>query len=620
MCGIAGCVLNDHTPPSAPRLAAMRDALRHRGPDGAGIKIVGNVGLVHTRLAIVDPTERAHQPVHHPAGEWWLSFNGEIFNHLELRRKLGGGTLFSPGDTETLLRALDRWGPAVLDRLNGQFAFAALDLKRRRLLLARDRFGIKPLYVAETDEGIWFASEPQALLAVGIAPRLRAASWQRILEGACYGGERTLLEGVDRLPPGACASISLDAPRLDGRLWARPSDQVDPDLQRQLQGRSRRRLADALEGGLREAVRNALLGDVPIGTLCSGGVDSAVITALAAEAGAAPIAFGARYRGDPALDEGPAAARVAAACGVELDMLTVTEAGWRSGFVAATAHFGAPLANASAVTVAQLAQRARTRGIKVLLTGEGADELFAGYDSLHRDLLTAFLPPTARSIRRFEPLLSTAPAGGRAALAIEAVRALGRGGSGPDWSTLTRAEASKEHRGANTRSYGDHPGSRGALEDQLLGSLDYTLCHLLNRMDKNMMQCSVEARVPFLDPNVVTLALNLPLEVRVGPWHKGLLRDVARRVLPWKLAHRPKVYGMDFDAGAWIEAAADQRFLRDGVLREVFELSTSELTQTLAQSSGALRVRIWSTEVWCRAVLAGHEIPEIERALWPSGP
>ena len=620
MCGIAGCVLKDGAPPSARRLAAMRDALRHRGPDGWGTEIVGNVGLVHTRLAIVDPTERAHQPIRHPTADWWLSFNGEVFNHRELRRELGDEMLFSPGDTETLLRALAAWGPAALARLNGQFAFAALDLKRRRLLLARDRFGIKPLYVAETAEGVWFASEPQALAAVGIAPRARAGSWQGILEGACYGGRQTLLEGIHRLPPGTCASIPLDAPAIDDHPWVERNDQVDPHLQRQLQGRSRRRLADALERSLREAVHDALLGDVPIGTLCSGGVDSAVITALAAETGAAPIAFGARYRGDPALDEGPAATRVAAACEVELDMLTVTEAGWRSGFVAATAHFGAPLANASAVTVAQMAERARSRGVKVLLTGEGADELFAGYDSLHRDSLTAFLSPAAQVVRGFEPLLSAASGRSRISLAIEALRAIESAGAGPDWSTLTQAEGGDARSAESIRAYANHPGPRGELEERLLGHMDYTLCHLLNRMDKSMMQFSVEARVPFLDPRVVTLALNLPLGIRVGPWSKGLLRDVARRLLPWSLAHRPKIYGMDFDAGAWIEAAADRRFLYDGVLREAFHLSTAELTEVLAKSSGALRVRIWSTEIWCRSVLEGETIPQIERALWKSGP
>src|SRR5580658_1231828 len=148
MCGIAGCVLPAGASPSPERLAAMRDALAHRGPDGSGIEILDNVGLVHTRLAIVDVSERAHQPMRHPDGRWWISFNGEIFNRPAIRAELVGEAFTSDGDTETLLHAIARWGPDVLARLNGQFAFAALDLAAGRLLLARDRFGIKPLYLA----------------------------------------------------------------------------------------------------------------------------------------------------------------------------------------------------------------------------------------------------------------------------------------------------------------------------------------------------------------------------------------------------------------------------------------------------------------------------------------
>jgi asparagine synthase (glutamine-hydrolysing) len=139
-------------------------------------------------------------------------------------------------------------------------------------------------------------------------------------------------------------------------------------------------------------------------------------------------------------------------------------------------------------------------------------------------------------------------------------------------------------------------------------------------MDKNMMQVSVEARVPFLDPRVVDLALNLPLEARVTPWSKGILRDVAGGLLPWTIAHRPKIYGMDFDAGAWIEDAANPRFLSQGVFREVFGIADREFADILAVVRGALRVRLWSAEVWCRSIFAGASLATIERDLWPQGP
>ena len=172
MCGIGGCVLSRGARPEHDRLIAMRDALAHRGPDDFGIETIGNVALVHTRLSIVDLSERGHQPMRHPSGRWWLAYNGEIYNHLALRAELNGTPFVGDSDTETLLWALDHWGPAAVSRLTGQFAFAALDVDAGRLLLCRDRFGVKPLYFARFAGGVWFASEPAALVAAG-APAAR---------------------------------------------------------------------------------------------------------------------------------------------------------------------------------------------------------------------------------------------------------------------------------------------------------------------------------------------------------------------------------------------------------------------------------------------------------------
>jgi asparagine synthase (glutamine-hydrolysing) len=195
-----------------------------------------------------------------------------------------------------------------------------------------------------------------------------------------------------------------------------------------------------------------------------------------------------------------------------------------------------------------------------------------------------------------------------------------RGRNEPGWSSLTSAPDRKSAADEANVAYLHHLGPRGNLESALLARMDYTLCHLLNRMDKNMMQHSVEARVPFLDPAVVGLVLNLPLEARVGPWSKGLLRDVARRVLPWDMAYRQKIYGMDFDAAGWIEAAADPGFLGDGVLRDVLRMPRHDLQAQLEASHKADRVRIWSAEVWCRSMLAGQSVQSIESELWPAGP
>jgi asparagine synthase (glutamine-hydrolysing) len=326
---------------------------------------------------------------------------------------------------------------------------------------------------------------------------------------------------------------------------------------------------------------------------------------------------------------------VADRLGIDLELIATTPAEWRRGFVAATVHYGCPIANASAVTVAQIAYRARDRGVKVLLTGEGADELFGGYGSLHAGALVAFLPWQQRLLRRAEPVLLGDPVrvlravarlvGGR----LRDPRRTGSGvtqvqpAAGPaapirprDWDVLTSPDTGHDPFAEALTAYSHHAGDRRALEAGLLSRLTYTLSWLLNRMDKNVMQASVEARVPFLEPEVVELVLNLPLEARVGPWTKGILRDVARRVLPWSVAHRPKIYGMDYDATVWIDQAADPRFLADGLLRDTLAIAEGEFERAVSTVTGVQRLRLWSAEVWCRSIFAGHSIQEIDRDLW----
>ena len=257
-----------------------------------------------------------------------------------------------------------------------------------RLLLCRDRFGIKPLYLAQFDGGVWFASEPAALIAAGAPSEPVETAWDNLFNGTYLGGECTLLEGITRLSPGSWTEISLEDAEVTTWRWHVPTNDVDSVSAARLKRRSRSELVGELEATLRDAVHRSLLADTTVGTLCSGGVDSSLITAFAAENKPDLVAFGASFAGDGRLDEGLAARRVADALGVELELIDVTPASWREAFVPATVHYGVPIANASAVTVAQLANRARDCGVKVLLTGEGADELFGGYTKLHAAALS----------------------------------------------------------------------------------------------------------------------------------------------------------------------------------------------------------------------------------------
>lgn len=627
MCGIGGCVLPVGEAPERARLEAMRAALAHRGPDGSGVEVLGNVALVHTRLSIVDTSEHACQPMRHPDGQFWISYNGEIFNHEALRREMANERFGSPGDTSSLLHAVARWDRAVLPRLNGQFALAVVDLDRRRLLLARDRFGIKPLYVARARGGIWFASEPEALFAAGVGAQLDDGACASVVDASCYGGATTVFAQVQRVLPGTCQEISLDDLSVRVHRWSSVAAHVGNGAADRLASPSRRRASLVVERALRSAVHDALLGDVPIGVLCSGGVDSSLVAALAVEVKPDMVAFGARYREARGLDEGGAEQKVAQWLGIDLDLLEVTRPAWRSGLVEAAMHFGAPLPNASSVTIAQMAERARRRGIKVLLTGEGADELFAGYtlfwDRPWREFMTLpqqgsrllewllLAPPsyTAQSAVRIARRYAARSSDERARV----LEVLGRGAGDPRPADGGRDPAIED-------AYRHHSGARRVCETDLLRDFDRLLCFLLNRMDKNMMQVSVEARVPFLDPRVVEAALNLPLEARVTPWSKGVLRDVARRHLPWDIAHRRKIYGMMFDAATWIEEAADPAFLTAGMFQDVFSVSSRELAAMLEVARGIERFRLWSSEIWCRAVLGGQSKEAIEKELWPQGP
>jgi asparagine synthase (glutamine-hydrolysing) len=612
VCGIGGCLLASGEEPSHATLARMRDAMAHRGPDGAGVLVKGNVGLVSTRLAIVDQGERGAQPMTHPDGRWAIVYNGELYNHLELRRELDE-PFHGSGDTETALHALARWGPAAIERFRGQFALAALDLETGRLVLARDGFGIKPLYVAKFAGGIWFASELDALLAAGVPRRAALPQLAKAIDFAYSPGRATALDGIEALSPGTWRSLDLASLDATERRYFSPAQAVDPELQAELARRPRRRLLDEVDAALRASVESTLLADVPVAVMLSGGLDSSLIASHLAELRPASVGFNATLAG-PRLDEdGRAATLATRALGMELETVSIDASSWCAGLVAATRHYGGPLNSPSSVVIAQVAARARDRGRKVLLTGEGADELFDGY-GIHSIAVRAFLGRRRYLRHRLGP-------GGLLARSRTLSRALaahrdGAAEPGPrlpvkhDWSS----EISRQQ--AASAAYGHHDPTRRDLEAMLLGDLGSILPPLLHRMDANNMQSSVEARVPMLEAPMVNLAVNLPLEARVTPFSKGLLRESARRRLPRAIIVRPKVRGMNFSPGSWLAERARPDFLLDGVLRELFQIEAGAWIRLVERSEADRVVRLWSAEIWCRSALEAKPDEVIERELW----
>lgn len=596
----------------------MCAALVHRGGDDEGVEIAGSVGLANARLAILDPSAAGHQPMADPAARWMLTYNGEIYDHARWRRELPSFPYRGHCDTESLLSALVELGPEVLERCNGPFALAAYDREGRRLLLARDRFGIKPLYLARHRGAVWFASEIRALLAAGVPARPRVDVLAHAVGRGFPFGRATPLEGVERVLPGTTVSIDLDTLATAERTWFEPADMVDEELSVELAASGRAELVARLEEAVRTAVDRRLMSDAPVGTMCSGGLDSSLVTSLARREGRPIVAFTTAHPDAPSADERRHAERATRALGVPLQVATVSDEDWRRELVAAVRRHEYPLANPSAVPIAAMARLARAAGVKVLLTGEAADELFGGYSYLHGSEQRAFLSPALRLARAIE---RTRVGGLRAGARSLRRRLPGATAPSPWVDGLEPAAAVVEYGDARLaaarRAYAHHPGARGDLEAAMLAGLSTGgFAYLLNRMDKDAMAYSVETRPPFLDPELVRLALNLPLELRAGRRTKDVLREVARPHLPARVAARPKQPGLLFDVRRSIEAAARPGFLLDGSLREVLGKPASAWRESVAGASHRTALSLWSGEIWCRQMLGGESDARIEDELW----
>jgi asparagine synthase (glutamine-hydrolysing) len=619
MCGIAGCIVAPGTQPDQEALRRMAAALAHRGPDEQRIAVDGNVGFANARLEIVAPGAPGRQPMEDRSGQWLITYNGEIFNHVELHEQLPDPD-WRGSDTQTLLDVLAAWGDSGIERCNGLFAFAALDRARRRVLLVRDRFGKKPLYIARTGGAVWFASEIDTLFAGGVPRRARPEVLHEALRSGFVDGRDTPVQDVERVPPGSLVEVDLDTLAVSERRWFEPGMLVDPAYASELGGMSRADLARELERALRVAVRRRLMADAKVGTMCSGGIDSGLITAYAADDQPDLPAFHASVGGGPKTGEQRWAEEVTRALGLELEVAQVSTPAWRAGLVDAVRHYGYPLPNSTCVGIAIMSQLAQRAGVRVLLVGEAADELFGGYLRRHRREYDAFLPAKHRVWRKADEVRGVGTwRYMRRRLRSTRKRTGQKQPSTPFWTDGPALQAAREReaRERATAFYGHHPGARGHLEGALLADLEYgPLPQLLNRMDKNTMQHSIETRVPFLDPDLAKLAVNLPLEARTGPQAKGLLRDLAATRLPRAVARRPKQAGPVVSFAESLDTATQRRFLEEGLLREVLEVPTAAWQSGVAIASGNRKLSFWSAEIWCRLFLAGRPADQIEDELW----
>ena len=517
MCGIAGIMTADGLAPDAAALEAMKNALFHRGPDGDAVWISGDTGLVHTRLAIID-LETGDQPLFGPGGSVLVA-NGEIYNYVELRDELMGVDFATNSDCEPVLHYYQNHGLDFAEWLRGMYALALYDPQERRLVLSRDPFGIKPLYYALIDNGVAFASEAQALLAAGFGAReLRDQPVGELLQLQFTTGAHTPFEGIERVLPGETIVIA------GGRI-------VDRRRRAALPSGGPQRLSEtvaleALEVALTDSVGVHQRADVPYAMFLSGGVDSSAILALMARLNDTPVrAYTVGFPGTGAADERAHARAVAQSFGAEHVEVTFEAADFWSLLPAIAAAMDEPVADYAILPTWKLAKVA-AKDHKVILSGEGGDEIFGGYGR-YRSLMRRWWLG-GRGMRRRGVLDG-----------LEVLRQ-----ADPAWRDgIAGAEAV-----ARTEV-------RSRLQvAQAVDCADWLPNDLLTKLDRCLMAHGVEGRTPFLDPAVANAAFRLPDSLKVksglGKW---ILRKWLEGAAPAAQAFAKKK-GFTVPVGEWIAA------------------------------------------------------------------
>jgi asparagine synthase (glutamine-hydrolysing) len=560
MCGIAGWIAKPQAGLDQVTLQAMLLAIAHRGPDDSGIAqfrspATGHdVFLGHRRLAIIDP-EGARQPMCDAAAGLALTFNGEIYNFRQLREELSGlGYRFTrDSDTEVLLRAYQHWQCDVVDHLRGMFAFAIWDAGKERLLLARDRFGEKPLYLHENAHGIYFASEIKALLVVpGVKSAVDPAAVWDYLAYRYVPGPQTLFSGIRKMQPGTRA-VWERGKLTESRYWSPPDrgtgGSANPPAD----------VAGAFLWRLDEAVRLQMVSDVPFGAFLSGGLDSSMIVALMSRHSSAVNTFSVGF-GEAGYSELAYAGQVARHFGTTHHEITVSDRDLIERLPALVAFRDAPVSEPSDIPIYLLAREA-SHSVKMVLTGEGSDETLGGYPKHVAERLAPYyqrLPGALRGL--FAPLARALPYG------FHRIKTAVANLNIEDWREryvrwFGALSAAERDRLAVLRSPGAAPIETPPFDaDPRNSSLRRMLYfdqtswlpdNLLERADRMTMAASLEARVPFLDHELAAFVSSLPDRDRVrGRTTKWILRAAARNLLPERILSRPKM-GFRVPVGKW---------------------------------------------------------------------
>ncbi len=629
MCGIAGIVSQDGRPVHGEEIASMCAAMVHRGPDDEGIDLSSGAGLGARRLSIID-LETGHQPVRNEDGTVRAVLNGEIYNFKELREELirNGHRFATAGDTECIVHLYEEDGPRCVRRMRGMFAFALWDTRRRTLLLARDRLGIKPLYYAEAGGRLAFASELKVLLQLPeVERRLDWGAVHRLFAALTTPSDQSIVRGVRKLEPAHLLTCSPDRGLRIERYWDLRFE-PDPDL-------SEEDAAERLRQLLDESVRLHLRSDVPVGAFLSGGVDSSAVVAAMTRHATRPVKTFSIGFAEEGYDELRHARAVARRFGTEhhelvlepkLDEL-LDDLAW---------YLDEPFGDSSAIPTYMVSKLAAAH-VKVALSGDGGDELFAGYD---RYLVEE------RERRRRLPAAARAVLGGIAARMPESMR--GRNLlrhlslDGPDRyldaaalfdrteiSRLLRGDAHDEVLRSDPWAADRRRLARGG-ESWLSSLQDFDLrgylpLDILTKVDRMSMAHGLEARVPLLDHPLVEFAATIPAGFLLkGGAGKQIFKRSLRGVLPDPILDRPK-QGFAVPLGSWFRHGAG-RCLRDRLLsdasrrRGILDPSRVEELIRRHEAGRPLDLHLWtllSFEVWCQTFLDARPRAGTGRAIDP---
>jgi asparagine synthase (glutamine-hydrolysing) len=644
VCGIAGIVSADGI--SADDVASalrMRDVLTHRGPDGAGLYSDPQAVLVHRRLSIVD-LAGGHQPLSNEDRAVWVTYNGEIYNHADVRPSLEarGHVYQTKSDTETIVHAYEEWGDECVHRFRGMFAFAVWDAPARRLLLARDRLGVKPLYWARAGNRLLFASEIKSILASRlIAAEPNDVVIPELLATRYTSGAETLFRGVFKLLPGHVLIFQHGEIRIE-QYWDLPLDGPDPALN----GVDERQLTEQFRSLLQESVRLRLMADVPLGMFLSGGIDSSAVAALMAREVERPIDTFSVAFADRAFSELGYARQVAQAVGATSHEVVIDEGDFFEAWPRLVWHEDEPIAHPSSVPLHFVSALAREH-VKVVLTGEGSDELLAGYGKYPRALFNW------RAGGIYERLV---PSAVRSAVATSIVPhvpgALGRYARRSFLAMARRPEtmfldnfagvplrAQRELLNSHSESVDPYANSleyfrRVNGANGMLGRLLYTdvktyLVELLMKQDQMSMSASIESRVPFLDHRLVEFVARLPERVKLRGFRtKHVLREAMRGVLPDTILGRPKM-GFPVPFTQWMRTgwnAVAQDVLLDRRTRQRGLTDGNAVAALLRDHRDGRRNgsdAIWALlnlELWYRTFIDGNGVQTLSAPLAPQAP